>query len=355
MKLSLYRGFIICVVLLMVSEKGWCIGYYDSIIVSRIWGEGTHNAFTDLIRFKKRFYCSFREGEGHVGTQTSSGKVRILSSKDAVVWESVAVIELPGIDLRDPKLSVTPDNKIMVIMAGATFDATNFLERLFPVVSFSNTSGTSFSAPENVVLDPAIQPRSDWAWRVTWHNGTGYTLNYQLKENQRDRSRLPKDAWLLYLMKTTDGKYFEKVSQLEVEDLPNEATVRFDENNTAYALVRKEAGDRMGVLAKATSPYTSWQYAPLNYRLGGPNFIFFEKDKLIVGSRLYEPSAHTAILLTDLNGKALKTIRLPSGGDNSYPGLLIYKKKLWVSYYSGHEGKTQIYLAKIPLSQFKQF
>jgi len=29
--------------------------------------------------------------------------------------------------------------------------------------------------------------------------------------------------------------------------------------------------------------------------------------------------------------------------------LLVYEDKLWVSYYSSHEGRTSIYLAKIPL------
>ena len=42
-------------------------------------------------------------------------------------------------------------------------------------------------------------------------------------------------------------------------------------------------------------------------------------------------------------------LRLPSGGDNSYPGFVWYKDRLWTSYYSSHEGKTSVYLAKIAL------
>jgi len=38
-------------------------------------------------------------------------------------------------------------------------------------------------------------------------------------------------------------------------------------------------------------------------------------------------------------------VTLPSGGDTSYPGLLWHEERLWVSYYSSHEGKTSIYLA----------
>jgi len=42
-------------------------------------------------------------------------------------------------------------------------------------------------------------------------------------------------------------------------------------------------------------------------------------------------------------------LELPSGGDNSYPGMVFNEDDglLWMSYYSGHEGKVSIYLAKI--------
>ncbi|NLX66267.1 MAG: hypothetical protein GXZ19_05770 [Bacteroidales bacterium] len=32
--------------------------------VSKIWGEAPHSAFTDLIRFNNKFYCTFREASG---------------------------------------------------------------------------------------------------------------------------------------------------------------------------------------------------------------------------------------------------------------------------------------------------
>ncbi len=30
--------------------------------VRKIWDQGPHNAFTDLVRFKNRWFCVFREG-----------------------------------------------------------------------------------------------------------------------------------------------------------------------------------------------------------------------------------------------------------------------------------------------------
>jgi hypothetical protein len=39
--------------------------------------------------------------------------------------------------------------------------------------------------------------------------------------------------------------------------------------------------------------------------------------------------------------------RLPSGGDTSYAGMVIHDGLLWLSYYSSHQGKTSIYLARL--------
>jgi hypothetical protein len=58
----------------------------------------------------------------------------------------------------------------------------------------------------------------------------------------------------------------------------------------------------------------------------------------------------TALCWLDVEaGKLTEFLTLPSGGDTSYPGLVFYEGLLWVSYYSSHEGKTSIYLAKVKL------
>ena len=94
--------------------------------------------------------------------------------------------------------------------------------------------------------------------------------------------------------------------------------------------------------------YKDWKWITLSYRLGGPNFLVLDDGRLCVGSRLYETGGNkTIIYVTDNKGKAEKKFLLASGGDTSYPGLLKYKKYLWISYYSSHEGKASIYLAKI--------
>jgi hypothetical protein len=48
-------------------------------------------------------------------------------------------------------------------------------------------------------------------------------------------------------------------------------------------------------------------------------------------------------------GKLTEFLKLPSGGDTSYAGLYWHEGFLWVSYYSSHESKTSIYLAKVKI------
>lgn len=321
----------------------------DSIIVSKIWDKAPYNSFTDLIRFDHAFYCSFREGTKHASGD-NDGRVRILRSADGNNWHSVALLKIDGLDLRDPKLSVTPDHKIMVIMAGAVFEKNMAIQKLFPLVAFSDTRGEHFTDPEKAVIDPSVSPSKDWIWRITWNKGIGYGVDYRPKEVHKNGEE--RDATVI-LMKTDDGKQFHKVSQLAVSDYPNESTIRLDNRDNMYILIRKDAGDKMGVLAQSKPPYTNWSYTQLDYRLGGPNFLFLNKHRLAIATRQYGQQTATVILVTDLAGKVVKTIELPSGGDTSYPGMVIYKRKLWVSYYSSHEGKPSIYLAKIPLKDLK--
>lgn len=309
--------------------------------VSKIWDGAPHSAFTDLMKFRGHYYCSFREGSGHVpGTD---GVVRILRSKDARKWEPLALLASEGVDLRDPKLSVTPGGKIMVIMGGSIYRDGKYITRS-PRVSFSDRSGHRFSSPEEVLLEEGLTPAGDWIWRVTWHRGTGYAIDYQTGAGKNQ------GAFPLLLVSTHDGKHFRKVSVLPVDGTPNEATIRFDASGQMVVMIRRESADKMGMLATSVAPYTGWTFTRLNYQLGGPNFIFTPKGSIIAGARIYESKPFTGILTGHIGDPLELTLRLPSGGDNSYPGLALEKKRLLVSYYSSHEGKTAIYLADIPIS-----
>jgi hypothetical protein len=89
----------------------------ELISVQKIWDKGAHNAFTDIARFKNLFFCCFREAEAHVG---GDGSIRILISSTGVTWVDYALISEKGVDLRDPKLEVTPDGKQLYMLCGGS-------------------------------------------------------------------------------------------------------------------------------------------------------------------------------------------------------------------------------------------
>lgn len=298
-----------------------------------------YSAFTDLIRFNGYFYCSFRIGSSHVGGQ--DGKVRILRSRDGEKWKSVVILEKEGVDLRDPKLSIDPQGRLMVIIGGSVYEGNTLLDRN-PHVSFSDKKGKKFSKPMAIDIPDNTDEMQSWIWRVIWKDGIGYGIDYQTQKDE---------VWDLYLTQSRDGQRFEKVSQLPVDGLPNEATIGFGKNDEMYVLIRREGGDKKGLLARSNPPYQSWGYSKLDFQLGGPNFLFLNDSELVIGTRNYNGPRTTHLKITNLKGEVRKTIELPSGGDNSYPGMVLHDGFLWVSYYSSHEGQSSIYLSKIPLNE----
>jgi len=312
-----------------------------------IWDNGTYNAFPSIEKFNGRYFISFREGESHIFNSQgiADGKVRILTSKNGKKWESVALLSKEGFDLRDPKLSVTADGRLMVIIGGSVYE-NKVLMRRIPQVSFSS-DGVHFSDPRPVIFDENITDDQEWIWRVTWHEGTGYAVTY---------------GEHFALLKTTDGLHFSMVKELDVprEVFPNETTVRFFPDGKMGMLIRTEKMGAKAIWGISEAPFTDWTWKELPFRVGGPDFIVLPDSKVVAGTRFYYISSNPKTILLKGNQEGdFEAYRiLPSGSDNSYPGFLVEGKYLWIVYYSSHEllrpdGRTRagIYFTKIPLKE----
>jgi len=314
--------------------------------VRKIWGGDAYCSFTSLVKYKGRFYCSFREGESHVFDENgiAAGRTRIISSRNGRKWTSVYLGSKEGYDLRDPKLSVMPDGRLMAIMGGSIYKDKQFMG-MHPHVCFSS-DGKTFSEPKRVTFTDGKPHDCDWLWRVTWHEGTGYAVDYGTD---------PEGTRFLKLYATRDGLTYDWLADLDVPDFPNETTVRFLPDGQMALMVRRDAGDGKGYWGVSEAPYTSWTWKKMDLRLGGQDFLVWGDNKILMSSRnISLPRAKTAIFKGNLNGKVEEVLVLPSGGDTSYPGLLIEGNELWVSYYSTHEGpKASIYLARIPLKNLE--
>jgi len=299
------------------------------VSVAKIWDQGKHNAFTDLIRWRGKWYCTFREAEAHVG---GDGKLRLLESDDGKSWTSVALVAEAGIDLRDPHLSVTPDDRLMLVAGGSVYQGGTKLLGRQPRVTFS-ADGRTWTAPQRVLTE------GDWLWRVIWHDGKAYGVAY--------RSGDAPD-WAIRLVASDDGVKFTDVAPLKVPGRPNETTLRFLADGTMMAMVRREGGDTFGWLGTSRAPYQEWQWHETKHRFGGPNFLQLPDGALWGVSRSYPGGAKT-VLARMTRATYEPVLTFPSGGDTSYAGLVWHDGLLWVSYYSSHEGRTSIYLAQVEL------
>ena len=299
----------------------------ELLSVILVWDRGPHNAFTDLARLNNRWFLAFREGAAHV---SPDGKIRVLSSVDGEVWSPWAELSHPVADLRDPKLAVTPDRRLMLTAAGAMHPPSDARHKTF--VWFS-TEGRDWT-PVQMIGEPDL-----WLWRVTWYQRKAYGMGY---------STDGKESFVRPYF-SPNGRDFQPLADAALrEGSPNETSILFANDDTALCLVRREAGTKTAMLGRSRPPYRGWQWTDLGARIGGPHMIRLPDGRIVAAGRLYDGQQRTSLCWLDLETNSLvEFLKLPSSGDGSYPGLVWHDDQLWVSYYSSHEGRTSIYLARV--------
>lgn len=324
--------FLVLAIMYCLAPTGAPAAQLKLLSVKKIWDGAHHNAFTDLTRFNNQWFCTFREAQGHV---TGNGKIRVLASTDGDNWTSATLIEEPGIDLRDPKLCVTPDNRLMLTIGGSVYREKKLVERQ-PRVTFSK-DGSAWTTPQRVLN------KWDWLWRVTWHKSVAYGMVYGATAGGPESVRI---------VESTNGINYTLLADLHVTSRPNEATARFLDNDDCVVLVRREGatkttGDKNAWIGVSHPPYKNWSWNSAGLSIGGPNFVVLPGGKMIASGRTQTASG-AKTFVGDMTEKSVTPdLILPSGGDCSYPGMVWFENKLWLTYYSSHEGKTCIYLAKV--------
>ena len=294
-----------------------------------IWSEAEHNAFTDLLRWKGTWWCTFREAADHGGG--SLGQVRVLSSEDGSAWTSAALLEEEGVDLRDPKLSVAPDGRLVLVMGASIYRGSTYLTRA-PRLAFSD-NGSEWSAPTRVLAE------DHWLWRITWHEGRADAVSKLGEGNDPRRGMLYASADAL------DWRWLCEFRLPDNTWNASETTLRFMPDGRMVALVRPEW------IGTSRPPYTEWSWTRMAEPIGGPNFLILPHGTMWGGGRRHIDGGGRMWLARMTEKTYEPALELPSGGDCSYPGMVWHEGKLWVSYYSSHEGKAKIYLARVDLGQ----
>jgi hypothetical protein len=321
------------ILLALATLPGWAANAPQNqkaqlVEVRLIWGRAPHNAFTDLVRFHDRWYCAFREGRDHT---SPDGELRVLTSADGESWRSAALLGVAGEDLRDPKLSVTPHGRLLLNAGAALRGSSGVTHRS---LVWSSADAREWSGP-----DPAGDP-DVWLWRISWHLKQAYSVGYSTR-----------GAPSIRLYTSADGSKFNVHSGNLVEaGESSEASLLFLPDGRALCLLRREGAASTAALGKSRAPYRGWSWTGLKTNIGGPNLIRLPDERIVVSGRMIGADVHTSLAWLDPEAETLtEFLTLPSGGDSGYPGMVFHDGLLWVSYYSSHEGRAMIYLAKVKL------
>ena len=116
-------------------------------------------------------------------------------------------------DLRDAKLTTTPDNRLMLSGAAALHQPSRIRHK---TMAWFSEDGNTWSEGVEIGED------NMWLWRVTWHKGVAYGIGYSTYGQPYIR-----------LYRSTDGIKFDPlVMNLFDEGYVNETTLVFLEDDT---------------------------------------------------------------------------------------------------------------------------
>jgi hypothetical protein len=300
----------------------------EIVSIERIWSEAPHSGFSDLTRFGGRWYCAFREGSSR---DSADGAIRVLSSSDGAHWESAFVYAREGADLRDPKLTVTPENHLMLT---ATSIDESAAAKTYQTLSWYATDGRNWGAPYKIIGPNVL------LWRIGWHLGNAFGMGYSTTDDR-----------YVSLYTGPGGLRFRPIAErIHEEDTPTEATLLFNRDDTAYCLLRRDGGPGTTMLGVARPPYRGWDWYDLGVRLTAPNMLRLPDGRIVAAGGAGTQGARTSLYWLDEEKHSLEDLTmLPSGGDTGHPGLAFEDDLLWVSYHSSHSGEAAIYLAKVRL------
>lgn len=328
--------------------------------VREVFDDGNHNAFTDLIRFRGRFYLAFRcNPTGHLAFEGSAAVV--LASDDGDAWNEVLRFTVPDRDLRDPHLAILGDR--LFVLSGAWLLEENLTLNNQRGFGASTTDGENWDGP--YTLDGSD---GRYIWRAVTHGGRIYAnANCMLEVPPGSDRTVEELANRATLLVSDDGMKFSPFLTFPQEG-GNETGFLFEDDGSLLTVMRTVGPPpHSAVVWRAKPPYEEWSHTLLHRFIGGPMLAKWG-GRYLVGGRRFDGDQASGVIGSNtsigwLEGLGsgetphlVDVVDLPSGGDTSYTGFVPLSDTTGLlSYYSSHEGSgtrdapAAVYVARISI------
>lgn len=320
--------------------------------VRRVFHNGEHNAFTDLCRFRGRFYLAFRScPDGHGVYPTSS--IIVLVSGDTKSWKQVHRFRVARRDVRDPHLLMFKDKLFVFTGTWYCGDSAPKQRDMNEHLGYAawTADGRKWNGPR--MLEGTY---GHYVWRAAAHDGKAYLCARRKREFAKTATRKQRDPIVQSAMLESDDGLVWKTVGLFQETFGDETAFLFEKGGRVLAVARS-GGGRNAQICRSNPPYRKWKRKNLDRYIGGPLLAKWDGRYLVGGRQVVKGRAVTSLYWLVDDGLH-EFARLPSGGDTSYPGFVqLSPTEALVSYYSSHEkdstGKriTAIYLARLKLGK----
>lgn len=294
--------------------------------VRKVFANGKHNAFTAMRRFKGDLWLAFRSGENH---NSATADVLVLRSNDGKDWQQAYKFDATKDD-RDPQMVVTEQRLYLYCPAMNGKECNTWL-------AFTD-DGKTWSAPRKIYEPQFI------LWKPCVHDGVFYAAAHKKDESSGGKGRE------VHFVKSADGINWEKVSTIRAGNWESETTLFFDGKHHATAFLRQKYGNPQAQILEADPPYATWSARPADVsHFSGHSVHTFRGVTYLLSRTVGPKREYGASIYTFDGGRLTRYCDLPAGGDCAYLEAVEDGSNMLVSYYSSHEGSTNIYLAVVPL------
>ncbi len=319
--------------------------------IRRVFHNGQHNAFTDLARFRGKFYLTFRScPDGHM--VHPSARVIVLASDDAEKWEQVHQFRVEKRDTRDPHFLVFQDK--LFVYTGTWYSG----ETTIPIKDYDlnmhlgyaawSDDGATWHGP--VLLEGTF---GHYIWRANTFAGKAYLCGRR-KSNFDASPRGEGDAVESLMLESDDGLIWRKKAVFQ-EERGDETAFQFESDGSVVAIGRRGRGTAQ--LLRSHPPYQQWDRQDLDRYIGGPLITRWGARYVVGGRKSIGDSGPKTSMYWLVDGALYEFAELPSGGDTSYPGFVeLSPTRAIMSWYASHEKDddgntiTAIYMADLEIT-----